>query len=319
MRNIHDQIFKVVTESDPRALLDMIEALPLGAAASVTPLERELTRSPVYIDSAFLVEESGNRRIEHIEAFAQFQRQDVVRVSRYGNELGLKFLLPVFSTILLMVEAYDPGPVPTEGTFVLGALTVTLRFRVIRLWELEARRLLDTGRHALLQWIPLTHCRVEDWPDTTRAVARTGDPQLASNFHMMGALRYGKDEWHRLLDRGAFMIRDEVFEQTWLGQEWVRKGLEKGMAQGMAQGMEKGMEKGLEQGLQQGLENGRRMELRTVITELLNLRFSALGDQTAMLENVQDIQVLHSLFSALLKAPDEATAREILSKCEHGR
>lgn len=305
MRNIHDQIFKVVTESDPRAILDMIEALPLDAPASVVPLDRELTRAPVYIDTAFLVEENDNRRIEHIEAFAQFQRPDVERVSRYGNELGLKFMLPIFSTILLMVEAYDPGPIPTEGTFVLGALTVTLRFRVIRLWEIEARKLLDTGRSALLQWIPLTRCREEDWVDTTRAVSRTRDPQLASNFHMMGALRYGEGEWHRLLDRGALMIRDEVFEQTWLGQKWVRKGLEKGMEEGRVQG--------LEQGLVQGLEQGRRIELRANIKELLSSRFSALGDQSGLLENVQDLQVLHALFSALVKAPDETAAREILS------
>lgn len=293
MRNIHDQIFKVVTESDPRALLDMIEALPLGSPASVVPLERELTRSPVYIDTAFLVEENENRRIEHVEAFAQFQREDGERVTRYGNELGLKFLLPVFSTILLMVEAYDPGPIPPEGTFALGALTVTLRFRVIRLWEIDARKLLDTGRSALLQWIPLTHCRGQDWVDCTQAVARTRDPQLASNFHMMGALRYGEEEWQRLLERGALMIRDEVFDQTWLGQKWIRKG------------MEEGVEKGLEQ--------GRQMELRTIILEILNSRFPALGDQSRMLDNIQDVQVLHHLFSALLKAPDEAAARDILS------
>src|SRR5262249_1701447 len=108
-------MFKMVTEEDPRGLLDMADALPLDAIATVTPLERELTRSPLYIDTAFEVKDAGGRRIEHLEGFSKLQNDDLERVARYGLDLASKFFLPIWTTILLMVEAHDPGPIPTEG------------------------------------------------------------------------------------------------------------------------------------------------------------------------------------------------------------
>ena len=57
MRREHGQFFKGLGNADPRGLLDMIDVLPLGAEAEVTPLDRELVREPVLIDQGFLVKD----------------------------------------------------------------------------------------------------------------------------------------------------------------------------------------------------------------------------------------------------------------------
>ncbi|MBI4910790.1 MAG: hypothetical protein HY820_44665 [Acidobacteria bacterium] len=71
----------------------MLNRLALDAIAEVIPLERELTRDPLFIDHGFIVRKDGREWVEHIEAYSRFPG----------------------TTVVLMVKAYDPGEVPPTG------------------------------------------------------------------------------------------------------------------------------------------------------------------------------------------------------------
>ncbi|MBI4906630.1 MAG: hypothetical protein HY820_23585 [Acidobacteria bacterium] len=55
-----------------------------------------------------------NPRIEHIEAYSKLPADAPETMVIYGGELVLKTMLPVFSTVVLMVKGYDPGSAACE-------------------------------------------------------------------------------------------------------------------------------------------------------------------------------------------------------------
>ncbi len=76
-----------------------------------------------------------------------------------------------------------------------------------------------------------------------------------------------------------------------------------------AKGMEKGMEKGLEKGMEKGLEKGRVEGMRTLVADLLELRFGPLSETSK--ERLEAIESADELFRLHQRAFDAASLGEL--------
>lgn len=243
LRREYDQFFKSLANEDPRGILAMLGVLPLDAEAEVTPLDRELVREPVLIDQGYLVRQPGvGEWIAHIEAFSDVDQGDVERVLWYAARLALDTRLPVRSVILLLIERYAPkNGLSGEATVYRGSVAFHLKAEVVRMWEVPARKLLDTAHPKVISWVPLAQGDLPEWIEAARVLRDFKDAHLMGAFSVIGSLRYGKDVWEILLERGVLMIPSETLRKhSWLIQEWLEEGRQEGRQEGRVEGARDG-------------------------------------------------------------------------------
>ena len=69
-----------------------------------------------------------------------------------------------------------------------GGLAIDCRYRVIRMWELDAAEIFGLNRPALLARIPLVSSERSDWKRAAKQIVATGNPVLAGAFVSCGEL-----------------------------------------------------------------------------------------------------------------------------------
>ncbi len=116
-----------------------------------------------------------------------------------------------------------------------------------------------------------------------------------------------QEEYESLL---AAEPNEEVraMEMTW-AEKMEAKGMEKGIEKGMEKGIQKGIEKGLEKGIEKGIELGRLEGMRTLVADLLELRFGSLSETSK--EHLGAIESADELFSLHQRAFDAASLGEL--------
>ncbi len=270
----------------------MLGVLPLDVEAEVTPLDRELVREPVLIDQGYLVRQAGvGEWIAHIEAFSDVEQGDVERVLWYAARLALDTRLPVRSLILLLIERYAPkSGLSGEVAVYRGSVAFHLKAEVVRMWEVPARKLLDTAHPKVISWVPLAQGDLPEWTEAARVLRDFKDAHLMEAFGVIGSLRYGKDVWEQLLDRGVRMIPSETLRKhSWLVQEWLQEGREEGREEGRVEG-------------------ARGEALHTLMT-LIEVRFPDLLSVFAEIPASMGIAELHAVNRRLIAANSLDEAR----------
>ncbi len=295
----YDEAFKSLADEDPRGLLDLLGILPLQVEAEVEPLERELVGDPMFVDQMYRVRLSdGQEWIAHFESESWYRSDIRERMGWCGVGVAYKMRVPIVSVLLLLAPHGVPAEVAEKGEWDLGDIRIHYRFRVIRLWEVDCREVLDKERKALYPWVVLMRSTEQDRQEALRRIRMMGEPNLAANYAILGGLRYGKDEgWKQFLERTELMIREEILEQSMAVQHWMQKG------------ESKGREQGLEQGLEKGREEGRLEEARRLVRAVWEGRFP--GTQAPALDNQHTVELLESLFNRILASTEEASARSL--------
>jgi hypothetical protein len=142
----YDTAFKELAEHDPETLLRLVGALPQGA--SIIPLPREVTAPALYTDQPYLVTSGQERTVAHVEAQTYYTDDVPGRNVKYGAILWINTELPVQTYVLILSPRGMPANAPTEMTIVAGGMTLTARFYLIRLWEIDDREVLLWKRAA---------------------------------------------------------------------------------------------------------------------------------------------------------------------------
>lgn len=290
MRREQDQFFKILAESDPRGLLDILGILPLDRDAEVVPLDRELVRDPVLIDQGFAIREPGSHWIAHIEAFTDIREEDWERVLWYAADLAVRTRLPVRSTVLLMLEHYAPRIVPSRNrrSTQLGSFGAWLDIEIVCLWQVPASRLLSTGRPRLITWVPMTNASEEDCVVAARAIADARDRVLAGTFRLLGEVRYGKDSWEEFLERkGLNMVTNEfLLEHSPTYRAAWDKALKRELAGGRF----------------------------SILAKIVDARFPALAQCLPSIEAFVDLDAarIDAVIDVLLRTKDDSKARQAL-------
>jgi predicted transposase YdaD len=116
--------------------------------------------------------------------------------------------------------------------------THRFHFRVIKLWEIPAKDLLQSGLIGLLPLIPLTQGGTEEDTLTTTAaelyVAKEYD--LLALAKVIAGLRMRNKMDQETLER-MFRMYQDIIQESWVYQHIIEQGMEKGLEQGIEKGM----------------------------------------------------------------------------------
>ncbi|RKY04346.1 hypothetical protein DRP77_04125, partial [Candidatus Poribacteria bacterium] len=117
-------------------------------------------------------DKEGGERIVLIEFQTRWEPELPVRLLEYFARFKLKHRLPVIPVVVLFKEGG-----PQEGIYEDEA--VRFRFRLVKLWEVDGKELLERGDVRLLPFLPLTRCGEEDVLEADR---RIYDSELESSL-----------------------------------------------------------------------------------------------------------------------------------------
>lgn len=292
MSRPYDQLFKGLAEDDPRGLLHLFGSLPLDAEAEIEVIDRELGLPVLSVDHVYRIRAGGKEWLVHYEAQTRYQPDVPERLAWYAVALGLKFKLPIESALILLVDRYAPRRIPAVRRMRLGSLEIAMRYRVLKLWEMDPSTVLAAGRPQLLPWVTLMRHSAAQLKRAARQIASAGDRTLGAQFVILGGLRYDRDSLVALLERTGTMITTEMIEESSIYQ-WILK---------------KGLEQGLERGMERGMERGRLEEARRSLRRFLSVRFPGL-ETLSELDVLTDLSRIEALFDQVITAADPNSAR----------
>ncbi len=336
MRNPYDRAFKLLAETEPRALLHLFAGIPIDADVEVRELERELGPPTVYLDHLYEVRSpNGAVRYIHLEFQNQPGSGMPERLLRYAT---YRFLCdstaPLDSFLILPVEHAAAARVPEHAEARAGQLRIEFRYTIVRLWELDPEILFALQRPGMLPLVALARASDRDLERAADEIVRVQSKELAADlagvFATLGGLRYDRNRLIDLLEKRMIkeFLTPELMRQSSflkpLIEVWEKESRERGEAEGRALGLASGLASGLESGLASGLakglatglakgqDEGKLAEARRSVRHILAKRFPSVPIP-ASLEALTDLEQLHDLADEALTAADEEQARAALA------
>ncbi len=235
-----------------------------------------------YEDSTFIL---------HVE-FQQYRPSDEpmpFRMTEYAIRLWKKHHLPICGVVIYLLKEAD---VNDPGYFSLVCpldkeQVMRCHYKVVRLWEIDGQRLLESNTVGLYPLIPLT--RLENPEETLKqAIKEIRDikqeqtkADLLFGTWLLSESKADIRNWLEVLIRREEMMESQLCREI----------------------MEEGRLIGLEEGKLIGLEEGKLKTLREAILDLLSARFGLTYRKMKQLEKkVNSISDLSQLRELLLGA-----------------
>ena len=284
----YDQAFKSLSDRSPRGLLDVFGVLPIEADAEVEPLPRDVAMRPFAIDTAYLVRQKRRRPyIVVFEASTSWRRGLSQRLASYGALLGIKYDMPVHMYVLPLAEHACPAKPPLFGKGKWGDVTVEVRFRWIKPWEIDAEVLLRRQWPELDPWAVLFQLNRDQEIEVFERLNHEGRGQDATLFRLLGGMRYRrrKQVWIDLLERMSEMIRPELFLESLAVEDWR----------------------------EEGRREGRLIEAREALIAIMKARFPKL-DVAQSIRSSNNIKALNRLIPKIAVAPDALAVQRLVQK-----
>lgn len=232
------------------------------------------------------------------------------RFAWYAAALGAVHRIPVESVLLLLAERYAPAKVPTSYTVSLGSLRITVKFRVVKLWEIDAASVIESRQMDLMPWVTLMRISREAMDRALELMELAGDREGIERAAMLSTLRYtkGSAEVLWLLKRSRNMITHEIMMDSFLYRELWEKAQREAKREARKQAR---LEARLE--AQREVLRVRVEAVREHIRRIASHRFPAIGDLPE-LDAISDPELLEQLFDGMLVVTDEAVARAALKQ-----
>ena len=285
-----------MTTSNPRRQFDTVSkvvvrgnlkdwaAFGLGTSNVVVigafETEQSIVRSN-RADSFIHVKVNGKEVVVHLEMQTHDSRETPMpyRMAGYAGRAIESFQLPVYSHVIYLhprAGRNDPGEY-FQGD---GDYEIRVKYKVIRLCELEGSPFLEAGVKGLIPFTPLMKPPAgvgdETWLQRCFEAANAvyEDPVSKADYLTDVAILSG-------LVFDYETIRDILMEATMYESSVIQHFLQQG----------------IEQGVQQGIEQGTRASLIEGILENLEVRFHApnLGTVASVLADIEDMERLKAL------------------------
>ena len=221
------------------------------------------------------------------------------RMAGYIGRAIEQYDLPIYSTVIYLrpdAGQNDPGHY-IQSRF---GCQVIIRYKVIRLVEIEGQRVLDAGHTGLLPFASLMkppegmvsevwfHACVDRATDLPLDESTRGD--FLAGLSVLGGLVHDRDMIANLISKEGFMdlIRESSFAQYLLEQE---------IEENKEQWLKQGIEQGIEQGREEGREEGERKSTLASILDVLEIRFGLseahpIADRIAAIDDLQRLKQL---------------------------
>ena len=251
-------------------------------------------------DCLFEIILNGERLLFHIEFQSYRDRNMVERLWEYNVRSTLKYKLPVLSFVFYLKKERKPATSPYTWELRDGKVIHRFHFTVVKLWEVRAEILKQTGLVGLLPLLPLTQDGkklelVDEVIATLEANSDESTSELLALTYILASFVFTSENERQKLIRRFTMLRD-VIRGSWAYQEIKMEG------------MEEGLEKGLEKGLQ---------ELRQTLLEIVRGHYPALeplAKKTA--KAVSEPATLRHLIVQVSMVQSEEAAEKVLLTSE---
>jgi predicted transposase YdaD len=283
----YDRLFKDLADEDPRGFLHLLGIVPLtDAGVDVETAPREVSPPVLQIDHLYRVRTANREWLVHFEFQTHYRPDMPGRMVRYAASLYLSHGLPVDCVLVLLAERFAPPHVPSSHAVEADSLSMTLDYRVVRLWEIDGAEALALNNPGFLVLMPLLRTSEKQLTQAVERIAREPDrDERAAELIMAAGLRYDKDDRVRLLEasmRGIFT--EEILKDSSYYQELV--------------------------------EIGRQQDARWSIRELVAAWFPS-EDAMPDLDRIQDSERLNDILRLALKAQTAAEIRAAITAAEN--
>ncbi|MCY3680225.1 MAG: hypothetical protein OXH16_02430 [Gemmatimonadetes bacterium] len=209
--------------------------------------------------------------------------------------------LPIYSNVIYLR--------PNAGQRDLGYYVqehldyeITIRYRVIRLIEIEGERVLESGQSGLIPFTPLMKppegMASDVWlhqcihTARTRLIARSSRADYLAGMVALSELVYESEVISAIILQEGIM---DLIRESSLFQSLTQESREEAREEGFEQGREEGVEQGIEQG-------GRERAIEDIL-DVLEIRFDLhqTDPLSARISAIEDLQRLKQLHRAAIQ------------------
>ncbi len=310
LANQWDDLMKMLVREDPQALVSLL----LPGASFQGVMDKELKTRTIEADLLYRIIWNRKKVVLHVEFQRRRDKNMGRRLWEYNSVTSYLSRLPVRSIVLYLVKGGKVIEPPYHELTPDGELNHVFYYKNIKLWELSAETLKQSGFATALPLLPLTHNgkRREIVEDMIRELKAVGRADLLPLGYAFAALTFVEEvDKTRLKER--FWSMADVLEGSWAYQEMVEKGMTQGLEKGMKQGLEKGLEKGMKQGLEKGMKQGLEQGLRLTLNRIVEMHFPDLAPLAKrQTKHISDPKELRAIIDALLIAQTVEEAQQAL-------
>ena len=188
-------------------------------------------------DCLFEIILNGERLLFHIEFQSYRDRNMVERLWEYNVRATLKYKLPVLSFVFYLKKERKPATSPYTWELRDGKVIHRFHFAVVKLWEVRAEILKQTGLVGLLPLLPLTQDGkklelVDEVIATLEANNDESTSELLALAYILASFVFKSENERQKLIRRFTMLRD-VIRSSWAYQEIKMEGMEEGLEKGL--------------------------------------------------------------------------------------
>ena len=216
--------------------------------------------------------------------------------------------LPIYSNVIYLrpnAGQRDPGHYVQEHL----DYEITIRYRVIRLIEIEGERVLNAGQSGLIPFTPLMKppegMASDAWlhqcihTARTRPIARSYRADYLAGMVALSELVYESEVISGIIFKEGIM---DLIRESSLFQSLTQ------------QSREEGFEQGREEGIEQGIEQGGRQHTIEAILEVLEIRFdlNEAHPLSTRIAAIDDLQRLKQLHRAAIQVPNLEAFQRVL-------
>jgi predicted transposase YdaD len=277
----------------------------------VQPLNVELPSGAVRADQVFQVTLAGGQdTLLHIEFQGRgSERPMSLRMLDYIGRLAQREQGNLCSVVFYVG---DGAGADDEGAYQVqcpgGDVTLSWRYRVIRLWQMRAEELLALDRPALLTLIGQT--RIEEQkrvlPQAVETIQRT--PDEGERARLLAAL-IGLMRDEEVL-KMAEQLMEAADKELMLDTPFLRRIREEGRDEGRDEGRAEGRAEGQAEGLVKGLVES----ILEVMTTRLELSVPTYRRLERQISTITDVDRLRELLQAAAQVADVAEFEQVLKE-----
>ena len=216
--------------------------------------------------------------------------------------------LPIYSNVIYLRPNAGQNDL---GYYVqeLPGYEIAIRYRVIRLIEIEGQPILSTGHSGLIPFTPLMKppegVASDAWlrqcihTARTRPIARSPKADYLAGMVALSELVYDSETISAIIFKEGIM---DILRESSLFQSLTQ------------QSRAEAREEGLEEGIEQGIEQGERRSTIEAILEVLEIRFdmSEAHPLSARIAAIDDLQHLKQLLRAAIQVPNIEAFQRVL-------
>ena len=191
MKALFPLMFQALVRSDPRGVLQFFCDLPADSEADVAHVTGLIDEQSTQ-DSVLEVREGSRVRYEFLLPHEQYDDGLPERMAVFATGLVARTRKVVRGSLVLFREYPYPVDVPTRYSVQERRPRVSFAYRVHEFWKLDPEPFLAANRAEWLPWIPLMRANPAHLKEAERRLAALGDPELESEFVLVGRLREGR-------------------------------------------------------------------------------------------------------------------------------